>query len=533
MGAGRQVRRTSGVLLGFLLLALSGCVTGVSRPGAVPSYADFSGATASTWLGRYVRSQTLRYARTAPTAWPPGVEPGRFAGFRLISHGGEALAARLLLIERAERTLDLQYYIFNGDLSGSLVAERLLAAADRGVRIRILLDDVGARMGDTRIIRLAAHPNIELRLFNPLTIRNSLFSFASRVGEFGRINYRMHNKLMVADNQVMITGGRNIGDEYFGLQMLDFQDIDAIGIGEIGTRASVSFDEYWNSYQSVPIEDISPRRVEPEDLDRLRRQLVQLRSRPDWQRLQQLAWSDPFVSGVEKDTLVWYWGEFDWIYDPAAKADPTSTRAGVPFLGAELIARLDDMREELLIISPYFIPRGIGIESIAALRARGVRVAVLTNSLAATDVIAVHSSYAPYRRALLDAGVELWELRPLAGQQERASTFAGDSSASLHAKSYVYDRQRVFIGSINLDPRSMNLNTEAGVLVEQPELALETVALFERWTEPSHAFRVRLADDARLRWEGGTESARHEPDASWLRRLVSRIIALLPVESQM
>jgi putative cardiolipin synthase len=388
-------------------------------------------------------------------------------------------------------------------------------------------------MGDTRIIRLAAHPHIELKLFNPLTIRSPLFSFASRVGEFGRINYRMHNKLMVADNQVMITGGRNIGDEYFSLETLDFQDIDVIGIGAIAVRASVSFDEYWNSYQSVPIADISPGRVEPEDLDRLRRQLAKSREAADWQRLQQLAWSDPFVSGIEQDALTWHWGVFEWIYDPAAKADPTSIRAGVPFLGTELIARLDQTEAELLIISPYFIPRGIGMESIAVLRARGVRVAVLTNSLAATDVIAVHSSYAPYRRPLLEAGVELWELRPLAGQQERASTFAGDSLASLHAKSYVYDRRLLFIGSINLDPRSMNLNTEAGVLVEQPELAEEAAALFGLWTEPSHAFQLRLGDRSGLRWEAEGESATREPDASWLRRLVSRLIALLPVESQM
>jgi putative cardiolipin synthase len=511
------------ILLVFVLAA--GCVTGVSRPSAVPSYAPFAGETADTWLGRYVRAQSL--------ALPAGEDRPERAGFRLISDGAEALAARLVLIDLAERSIDLQYYIFNGDTSGSLVAERLLAAADRGVRVRLLLDDVGAGMGDSRLVRLAAHPNIEIRLFNPITLRSRWLAFMSQVGEFGRINYRMHNKLMVVDNQVVITGGRNIGDEYFSFEALDFQDIDAIGIGEVGARASVSFDDYWNSYLAVPVEDVSPRGVEPEDLERLRRRLARLSGGERWQSLLASAEASGFAAALLADRLEWHWGRFEWISDPAAKADPTSTRSGVPYLGEALFAPLAETHEELLIVSPYFVPSRVGLGLLSELRARDVHVAVLTNSLASTDVIAAHSAYAPYRTRLLELDVELWELRMLAGQAERASAFGGSSLASLHAKTYVYDRRLLFIGSVNLDPRSMNLNTEAGVLVEQPELAQEVRRLFDYWTQAGQAFRLGV-DDRGLRWEAGDDVERGaEPEASWLRRTVSRFIGLFPIESQM
>jgi len=525
----------------LLSLLLGGCVSGVSRPSAVPSYAIASAETASTWLGQYARAQSRaqsaratearpgKAAAQAPTV-PATTDRVDQAGFRLISDGVEALAARLALIDRAERSIDLQYYIFNGDVSGSVVAERLLAAADRGVRVRLLLDDIGARLGDTQIMRLSAHPNIEIRLFNPVTLRTRWLATISRVGEFGRINYRMHNKLMVVDNQVMITGGRNIGDEYFSFETLDFQDIDAIGIGAISAPASVSFDDYWNSYQAVPIEDISPRRVEPEDLERLRRRLVRLAGETPTLRLRAMTDGAAFPAALAADGLEWYWGTFAWIYDPAAKADPSSTHSGVPVLGPQLFAPLQDVDQELLIVSPYFIPRELGMELMEDLRARDVRVAVLTNSLATTDVLAVHSSYAPYRAPLLQQGVEIWELRPLAGQRDRPSAFAGDSLASLHAKTYVYDRRLLFIGSINLDPRSMNLNTEAGVMLEQPELARAAAAMFERWTDPAHAFRLALSDDGALGW-GSDE--RREPEASLWRRCVSWLVGWLPIESQM
>jgi putative cardiolipin synthase len=382
-------------------------------------------------------------------------------------------------------------------------------------------------------VRLAAHPGIEIRLFNPLSLRSRWLAFMSQIGEFGRINYRMHNKLLVVDNQVMITGGRNIADEYFSFDALDFQDIDAIGIGEIGSRASVSFDDYWNSYLSVPVEDIAPRRVEPEDLERLRRRLARLADGERWQSLLASAERSGFAQALLAERLTWHWGPFEWISDPAAKADPTSTRSGVPHLGPALFAPLAGLQEELLIISPYFVPRGVGLDLLGELHARDVKVSVLTNSLATTDVIAVHSAYAPYRAALLDLDVELWELRRFAGQQGRASAFGGASLASLHAKIYVYDRRRLFVGSVNLDPRSVNLNTEAGVLITQPELAEQGRALFDYWTQPGYAYR-RVRDDRGAHWEAdGSVERAAEPEASWWRRVLSRIIGLFPIESQM
>ncbi|MBX3707679.1 MAG: phospholipase D family protein [Pseudomonadales bacterium] len=516
-----------------LLAVLCGCAASVPRPSAVASYAVLAMETDASRLGRYVREQTARARPERPlpdTAYPAQHE---LAGFRLIAGGVEALAVRLALIDQAERAIDLQYYIFNGDQTGSLVAERLLAAADRGVRVRLLLDDMGARIGDTRIARLTAHPNIEIRLFNPVTLRSRWLRLLSQVGEFGRINNRMHNKLMVVDNQVMVTGGRNVGDEYFGLRDLDFQDIDLIGIGPVSVRASVGFDDYWNDFQSVPVEDVTRIDAGPRDLERLRQRFERLRTARAGSAYFQALEGHPALCALDDDVLEWRWGVFEWLHDPPAKAAAGSTRRGEPYLGRQLVGELETTRSELLVITPYLIPGRDLLDRFAALDRRGVRVGILTNSLATTDVLAVHSSYARYRRPLLEAGVVLWELRPGAGQQERPSAFVGDSRASLHAKTFVNDREALFIGSINLDPRSMNINTESGVLVRDPTLAVDAVRLFEAWTRPSHAYRLQLGENGTISWEAGERRAVREPHAGFLRRLVSRLVGLLPIESQL
>ena len=495
------------------------------RPSAVTSYAVSASVTGDTALGRYVRAE----AAAAPTV----AEAAERSGFLLVSDGAMALAARLALIDLAERSIDLQYYIFNGDVTGSLIADRLLAAADRGVRVRVLLDDMGARIGDIKIATLSVHENVEIRLFNPLSLRHKWLRYVSKVSEFGRVNYRMHNKLMIVDNQVMITGGRNIGDEYFMLQALDFQDIDTIGIGSVSVRASQSLDEYWNSFNAIPIEDVSRWRADARDLERLQRRLDRSRTRERQQAYLQSIAELSFAESLREGVLAWHWGTFEWLYDPPSKADPSSTLGGAPHLMLELLLHLDDVRRELLIMTPYLIPGPVGIERLRDLVAEGVQVGVLTNSLASTDVLAVHSGYARYRRPLLETGVGLWELRPLAGQQERVSAFVGNSSASLHAKTFVYDRQRLFIGSVNLDPRSINLNTEAGVLIHEPALAEQAARLFERWTSPSHAYRVTLQGDGTLQWQADGEAAYRDPEAGWTRRLFSWALGLLPIESQL
>jgi putative cardiolipin synthase len=513
--------RTGGLLLAVVLAGA--CATSVPRPSAVVSHAVPGAETEQTTIGRLVQRQ-------APRRPADGRET---AGFRLVSDGLEALAVRMALIERAERSIDLQYYIFNGDTAGSLVAERLLAAADRGVRVRVLLDDLGANLGDARIATLAVHENIEMRLFNPLTLRHRWLRYVSTVGEFSRIKHRMHNKLMIVDNQIMITGGRNIGDEYFGYQARDFQDIDILGIGAISARASVSFDEYWNNFLAIPIEDISRRPANPRDLERLRRRFAGLQAGSRHRPYREAISAHPFALQFDTDALTWYWGEFEWLYDPAAKTDPASTLSGLPHLGDDLFGRLDDIDDELLIITPYFIPRRSGMAHLHALRGRGVRVGVLTNSLATTDVLAVHSSYARYRRALLAAGIDVWELRPVAGQKERPSAFVSDSSASLHAKTFVYDQRWLFVGSINLDPRSMNLNAEAGVLLDQTALVAQAVTLFKAWTARDRAYRLALNPAGGFDWQSDQRTLRREPEAGITRRWLSRLIGLLPIESQL
>ncbi|SFM54565.1 phospholipase D family protein [Halopseudomonas yangmingensis] len=454
------------------------------------------------------------------------------SAFSLLTSGKDALAARLQLIDMAESGIDLQYYIFKGDTTGGLLALRLLAAADRGVQVRLLVDDIGNSMGDFKIASLDRHPNIEIRLFNPLTLRDPWLRYASKVGEFGRINHRMHNKLMVVDGMALITGGRNLGDEYFALSERDFQDIDVLAIGPVAASAAMTFDVYWNSHKSVAVAGLV-RAPGSRALHRLRRQLDSLRVQQEQTPWQQAVASSSFRGENALGKIEWLHGSGWWLADPPDKADPFSSKANHPALGLGLAELGRATREELLMMTAYFIPGRDGMQVLREFRHSGMQVGILTNSLATTDVLAVHSAYAGYRTALLEAGLHLWELQPIAAQQERASTFAGDSQASLHAKSFIFDRERVFIGSLNLDPRSIHLNTEAGVLIEQPELAGQMYQLFQRWTDAEHAWKLGLDERGELYWQAGEQILRGEPEAGWWRRLNSWLLGWLPIERQL
>lgn len=454
------------------------------------------------------------------------------SGFYMLDRGVDALSARLQLIDMTRTSLDLQYYIYSNDVTGGLIAERILAAADRGVRVRILLDDVGNGLSDETAATLDRHINIQLRLFNPVRLRYAWLKLPSKIVEFGRINNRMHNKLMIADNLAMITGGRNIGDEYFALSERDFQDIDLMGIGPIGQEASMSFDAFWNSPNAIPA-SVMYENAKQGALNITRKNLVSHRLREAQKPYNRAMEQSSFSTSLSEGHLQLYWGESEWLADPPSKADAQSSRNEDPYLARILADHLQDVRSELLMKSAYFIPGDRGVELLTGMVAQGAAVSVLTNSLATTDVLAVHSSYAPYRKPLLEGGVKLWELQPMNKRRENPSSFIGESEASLHAKSFVFDRYKLFVGSINSDPRSIELNTEAGVMVYQKELAQRLAELFQRWTSDDYAYELHLDESNSLEWRRGGKRWTSEPDAGRVRRFKAWLIDWLPIENQM
>ncbi len=303
-------------------MILAGCAISLPQQNLPPSYA--LPADPDSQIGRYV------------AAHRPAAASG-LSGFTLVHSGTDALAARLSMIDRSERSLDLQYYIYRGDTTGSLVAERLLRAADRGVRVRLLLDDIGGGMRDFDVATLNHHPNINVKMFNPVTLRGGLLKYVGKVSEFGRINHRMHNKLMLVDSQMFITGGRNIGDEYFSLSSTDFQDIDIIGMGKVTQQVVRSFDDYWNANESVPVDQVLGV-AQDQDSVRLRKQLRKSRRRHHGGAYLKAVAESPFARAWLADRIDWHWGEAEWLSDPPTKADPQHATNQVPILARKLAA---------------------------------------------------------------------------------------------------------------------------------------------------------------------------------------------------
>ena len=465
--------------------------------------------------------------------------PGE-SGFRPLRNGVDALLWRIVLAEAAERSLDVQYYIWHDDLTGRFFANALLRAADRGVRVRIILDDVGARANDENLLSLDAHPNIEIRLFNPVVSRS--FRSLGMLADFERLNRRMHNKSFIADNQRAILGGRNIGDEYFEAQSeVAFGDLDVVTLGRGVSDVSEAFDRYWNAPASIPISALLGRSGETADLDALRRTLAAFvesqRDSPYVTRARA-----QLVERMAARTDGFFWGKAHLLYDDPAKINrgPEDTEG---HLLPQFASLGSQVQKELLIVSPYFVPGDSGVAWLGGLVKRGVRVTVLTNSLAATDVGAVHAGYQHYREALLEAGVRLYEVKPSAIEYERENRGKGGisgSRASLHAKTFMFDRRAVFIGSLNLDPRSIQLNTEIGLVCESAPLAEELEATLEEKID-AVAWRLERTVDA----SGGTSIAwietgvrgvsrrTEEPEVSTWRRFSVWLLGLLPIESQL
>jgi cardiolipin synthase C len=460
-------------------------------------------------------------------------------GVALLPDAAAALALRADSARAARHTLDLQYYMWRGDMTGRLLAAEILAAADRGVVVRLLLDDVYA-LGRERVLgALDAHPNIAVRLFNGTRWRRF-----GRLGllleiAFGgwHLNRRMHNKNWIVDGRLAIVGGRNIGDEYFDQVAegaIAFRDLDIAILGEAAAQATQVFNRYWQSTLARPAAEVTATAAMPGSLPALRRELAVARARHEaTARLAPLL--DPPAPPQWLDlTAV----EARWIQvvaDPPDKARrglrARKRARAAGGIAAEIADALRAARHEALLISPYFVPGRAGLALLRELRGRGLRVSVVTNSLAATDVVAVHGGYAKYRRALLEAGVTLFELKPT--PTEERTSLLGSRGASLHTKAFAVDGVLAFVGSFNLDPRSAALNTEMGAFVRHRRVAGEVAAEHARLAEASRSWEV-VWDGGRLGWrDGDGPLLRREPMAGWWRWALAGLVRRLPVEEQL
>jgi putative cardiolipin synthase len=459
--------------------------------------------------------------------------PGE-SGFHLLRGGPEAFMTRLESARRAGRSLDVQTYIWRNDTTGLYLARELLRAADRGVRVRLLVDDMDAREKNPGFAALAAHPRITVRLFNPFASRKGKAAFASEgLRSFGRINQRMHNKSWIADNRLAVVGGRNLGDEYFGASdEVNFVDLDFAMVGPIVREASASFDSYWNAAAAYPMELLDAKGVTPAALESLRASLDAAIDEQRVQAYRQVLGDSDAVRRLMSGDWGLHWARsFQFVADDPAKVTMQDRDPARSKVLPAVLPLLEGARVDLGVISPYFVPGEKGVEILTTTAAKGARVRVLTNSLAANDVAAVHGGYSRSRPALLEGGVQIWELKPTPGAQGRHSLF-GSSGASLHTKALVADSRVVFVGSYNLDPRSTWLNCEQGVLVEHPAIAAEVEAILAEQSTSARAWRV-TREGGKLRWHDDERSLDSEPDASMGERFKAWLVRLLHLDAQL
>jgi len=462
-------------------------------------------------------------------------KPANEAGFYALSDGIEALAARVLLVDRAEKSIDVQYYLIKPDLIGRGFVLALLNAADRGVRVRLLLDDVFTKGYDVGLLALDAHPNFEIRIFNPFS-RGFSGRRLGAIPQFSRVNRRMHNKSFTIDNQVTIIGGRNIAEEYFGAsEKIKFGDLDVIGVGPIVQEVSTMFDSYWNHETAIPVRGFIRKKIDPDaELERRRQTfenaLEELRESEYGGAVREQAYAF-----LHSDASIFSWSPYSLVYDSPDKGVKKKAKSAASIV-TPLSESIRGAEHEILIISPYFIPLKQGEKALADLKDRGVDITVITNSLAANNHTIVHSGYSPSRKPLLRNGIKLYEARDDAAVRGAELVSSVESRSTLHTKAYIVDREDLFIGSFNFDPRSANLNTEMGVIIHDPRLAAAAADRLKDFL-PEKAWEVFLDEKGRLRWRGIENGAeviyKKEPRTSWWKRFKAGFMGLLPIKSQL
>jgi len=452
------------------------------------------------------------------------------SGIKPLASGLDAFIMRLLLIEKAQVSIDAQYYIWHNDLTGLWLLQALQKAADRGVRVRLLLDDNGIDGLDAIIHQLNQHELIDIRLYNPFVVRQlKLINFS---WDFFRLNHRMHNKAMIVDGLAAIVGGRNIGDEYFdtGLNR-HYNDLDVLAIGQVIPDIAANFDLFYNSQLAIPADQIiKPNRTSSDFLGQV---LKPLKKSQQFHAYQQAIIDSDLAQAIPNHDIVTTWSDVTLISDHPQKS------LGVNRKDVLMVTRLSEILEspqtKVDIVTPYFV-LAKSVNLFANLTARGVKVRILTNSFEANDVIPVHAGYAKYRKPLLKAGVQLYELKVNHAIEENKADlgFMGSSGASLHAKTFAVDERLVFVGSFNFDPRSARLNTEMGVVIDNPRLAQNIHKHFQQDLQ-RQAYRLELDQDGNIIWleyqsPDDNKIYHEDPNSTALHRMMLTLIGWLPIQ---
>ena len=459
------------------------------------------------------------------------------SGFDIIRYGREAFTARIAMTDLTQKTLDLQYYVWDADETGRLLALHTLRVADKGVKVRVLLDDIGLEGRDKMVAAMDAHPNIEIRIFNPFSNRG--MHALDFLTDTDRVNHRMHNKTVIMDNAFAIVGGRNIGNHYFGVSdEFNFRDMDIAAVGPIVRDISKMYDYFWNGKWSVPISVITKKKYTMTDLQIERK------------KLEEKIRKDSYPYPLAKDTqqlqrklkklmqhFVWtHEGEVLWN-DPVQMRLPRDKQSHT--LISSLHTRLNKVHKSLLMESAYFIPRKDGIEHLIKLRKKGIKVRILTNSLKSNDVMAAYAGYNNYRMELLRHGAEVYELRDDAGKSKIINHAPAKRKVStgLHAKIFVFDDKDVFVGSFNLDPRSSKINTEGGLYVPSPVLAKRVMAYMNEGIKAENSYHLQLDEQGHIMWiteENDKKKVyRSEPKTGVWDKLKVNILQMLPLEDQL
>ena len=460
--------------------------------------------------------------------------PSDQSGFYVVTDSIDALAIRLLLARSAERSIDAQYYMINNDIIGKVFFESLLRAADRGVRVRLLIDDINTGGMEHKLAGLSDHPNIELRLFNPFANRSFR---AFDAWDLGRLNRRMHNKSFTVDNQATIIGGRNIATEYFAAnEEYNFGDLDTFAIGPVVRETSRMFDSYWNHRHAVPYTQLSGQ--QPDRGERLAEVRETLSDNLDYLRDTAYAGAirESFEAFLTSDDKELTWAPYRLVFDSPDKSVSEEKAEEIPGILTPLLRSVDSAEHSVLLVSPYFVPRKPGIEWLAGLRKDGVNILVVTNSLASSDHILVHGGYVSARKALLPHGIKFCEVRGDLHIEGTETAGARGSKSSLHTKAFIVDRRYFFMGSFNWDPRSADINTELGIIIDSPEIASQ---LQKRMltAAPDVCYTPFLNEDGKLRWRekenGEIAIINHEPDTTFFHRLGANMGRLLPIKNQL